>query len=146
MDLSVTGLLTGRLGAKSFVPRKCHEPGGFGYMFRKGAGEEPLVLPADAAGYRVMFDGSFEWVTWKEIHAARSKRQAEELERKRRSKGERWPKRAQLWVFRNEGWLYGGWHVYVRYWVQPGRGPWSVITDSTGSRNGIRPTTGNTDQ
>jgi hypothetical protein len=120
VDLSVSGLFTGRRCAKSFVSRKCHEPGGFGYMLRKGAGEEPLVLPPDAAGYRVMFDGSFEWVTWKEIHEARSKRQAEELQRKRRSRGERWPKRAQLWVFRNEGWLYSGWHVYVRYWVQPG--------------------------
>jgi len=72
-------------------------------------------MPKDAAGYRVMFDNSWEWVTWKEIHAARAKRQAEELERKRWVK-ERWPKRAQLWVFYNAGWLWSGWHIYVRYW------------------------------
>lgn len=118
VDMSVSGLFTGRRCVKSFVPRKCHEPGGFGYLLREGAGEAPLVLPPDAAGYRVMFDGSFEWVTWKEIHASRSKRQAAELERKRRSAGERWPKRAQLWVFYNEGWLHQGWYVYVRYWTQ----------------------------
>lgn len=121
VDLSVAGLFAGARRAKSFVSRKCHEPGGFGYMLREGTEEGPLEMPKDAAGYRVMFDGSFEWVTWKEIHAARSKRQAEELERKRRSRGKQWPKRAQLWVFHNEGWLYGGWHVYVRYWVEPGK-------------------------
>lgn len=45
----------------------------------------------------------------------RAERQRAELARKRQP-GERWPRRAQLWVFFVEGWLHVGWHVYVRYW------------------------------
>jgi len=105
----------GHRWARTFVPRSFHEPGGEGYMMRKGAGLEPLDLPRDAAGYRVMGDGMLEWVTWAEIHAERARQQGERLRQVRRVEVS-FPRRAQLWVFLNTGWLYSGWHVYVRYW------------------------------
>lgn len=101
--------------ARTFVPRSSQEPGGFGYLLRTGAGKPPLELPKDAAGYNVMQDGSWEWVTWKQIHRRRAEQQRERLARIRQPQ-EQFPKPAQLWVFYNDSWLYGGWHVYVRYW------------------------------
>lgn len=105
----------GHRWARAFVSRRFHEPGGMGYQMRMGAGLGPLEMPRDAAGYRVMGDGKPEWVTWAEIHAERARRQRERLGQIRGVKVT-FPRRAQLWVFLNSGWLYSGWHVYVRYW------------------------------
>lgn len=104
-----------RLRFSTFVPRAVHEPGGFGYCARQARGLPPLVLPRNAAGYRVdAGGGESELVTWKEIHQQRAERQREQLKQKLWT-DERWRVRpAQVWVFENTSWLYGGWWCYIR--------------------------------
>lgn len=102
---------------KSFIPRSSHEPGGFGYILRSGPdGPGPLVMPKDAAGYNVLLDGSFEWVTWSQIMDRRRERQREDLERIHSFREDRDAvRRAQVWVFDNgDIFPYGGWWCYVR--------------------------------
>ena len=107
----------------TFVPRKCHEPGGIGYLMRTGAGMPPLDLPRDAAGYRSYQTGEHEWVTWSEILQKRREWQRERLqaiESRYRVKPAVRP--AQLWVFDNgDMFPFGGWWCYLRTW-KPGGG------------------------
>ncbi|HRK15068.1 MAG TPA: hypothetical protein PK490_12300 [Prosthecobacter sp.] len=129
-----------RQGCSTFIPRSCHEPGGFGYEWALARGEQPLELPAAAAGYRHYQDGSREWVTWEQLHAARTARQAERLAAKL------WPawhvyerrlRPAQVWVFDNEGGadgvLHAGTYCYLR-WQQDGL----ACTPAMERRRGIR--------
>lgn len=104
---------------KQFVPRRAQEPGGFGYILRSGTdGPGPLKMPADAAGYNVLMDGSFEWVTWQQIIDRRREWQRDRLEQIRRAP---WEIReyvarpAQVWVFDNgDIFPFGGWWCYIR--------------------------------
>lgn len=97
----------------TFVPRKVHDPGGFGYLLRQSKGLPPLELPRDVAGYQMYIDGSSRNVTWKEIHERRAERQRERLRQIRYSPAA-WPQPAMLWVFFNSTWFYYGWYAYVR--------------------------------
>lgn len=87
------------------------------HMARSFAEARGFAWPADVA---CIINGVPR--TWKEIHAERKKSQAERLRRKLADRG---PVRqaAMIWVFFVPGFIYGGWHLYVRtvhhsWWVR----------------------------
>jgi hypothetical protein len=107
------GFFTGRKIETGFIPRASHEPGGFGFLLRKGSGMEPLVIPREVAGWRTFVGHHAEPVLWSELMDKRREEQREHLERLLQEEEPRWVP-AQVWVFFNRGWLYGGWHCYIR--------------------------------
>ena len=103
-----------RFGHATFVPRQVHEPGGIGYLMRQSRGMEPLEIPRQVAGWRVWHPGGErEEVTWAEVIERRRVQQRERLEGIRWT-GPRYPMPAQVWVFHNDFWLFGGWWCYLR--------------------------------
>lgn len=98
-----------------FIPRQIHEPGGFGFLLREAKGLPAVELKRDVAGWRSTGrygEGPLEEVTWKQLHAERTERLRERLERIRYTPPH-YPRPAFLWVFRNDFWLYSGWYAYV---------------------------------
>lgn len=94
----------------SFMPRKVWEPGGFGYNLMGG---KCNPLPPAIAGVEVDFASKRRHVPWTEIMDRRRGRQAEQLERKRRTElPEILP--CYVWTFFNAHDIpYHGWYCYV---------------------------------
>lgn len=107
------GLFTGRKIQTGFISRSAHEPGGFGYLLRKGAGMEPVEIPREVAGWRTFVGGEKEVVLWSELMDKKREEQRKHLARLLEEEEPRWVP-AQVWVFFNSGWLYSGWWCYSR--------------------------------
>ena len=88
---------------------------GVGYVMERSFAEAMGVQwPRDVAA---IVDG--RRVTWREVHANRTKDQQRRIEWKRRP--ERRPVVfAYVWVFFNPGWLYCGWWCYL-VWIEDGQ-------------------------
>lgn len=66
-------------------------------------------------------------VTWRQVHEERAKRQIRELENKRAEWNSVKKVAVCVWVFFVPGWLFGGWHLYLKgvgwkRWIRPGFG------------------------
>ena len=103
-----------------YVHRSAMLPGGIFHSLRQAKGLPPIEVPKDVVGWQI--EGRYsEWVPITRGMMLERKReaQARHLQTIRRCSPSAW-RRGQLWVFFVPGWLYAGWHCYVRalkeYW------------------------------
>lgn len=88
--------------------RKCFEPGGFVFEMLKGTDNPCKPLPRDVALVKGDGRGGRQFVTWAEIHAARTERQNERIYRKRQSQSDVRAVRVVVWL--NQCFPFEGWH------------------------------------